>query len=119
MPLKTLIHQTGKVAQLIDALHRGDLEALGAAMEGDSVVEPARACLVPMLAQARSAAKGAGAIAVFIGGAGPTLCALCDNAPTAGRVAVAMKQVYDEAEMTSIARQARVDQAGAKVIRAD
>ncbi len=117
--LKTMIHQTGKVAQLIDALHRSDLEALGAAMEGDLVVEPARACLVPLLAEARMAAKQAGAIAVFIGGAGPTLCALCDNAGTAERVVSAMKRVYSNAEINCAARQSRVDRSGATLLAAD
>ena len=100
----------------MDALHRGDLEALGAAMEGDTVVEPARACLVPHLAAVRAAAKRAGAIAVFIGGAGPTLCALCDSDKTAQHVAENMKQVYCDADMDSIARHTLVNHAGAKAI---
>ncbi|MCY4061027.1 MAG: homoserine kinase, partial [Chloroflexi bacterium] len=118
VPLKTMIHQTGKVAQLVDALHRSDLEAIGASMEGDAVVEPARACLVPLLDEVRSAAKRAGAIAVYIGGAGPTLCALCANSPTAKRVAAVMKQVYHQAGMVSIASHTRVDQTGAKALSA-
>ena len=117
--LKTLIHQTGKVAQLVDALHRGDLEALGAAMEGDTVVEPARACLVPHLAEVRAAARRAGAIAIFVGGAGPTLCALCDNGQTAQHVVSEMKQVYCEAQMESISRHSLVNHVGAKVIQAE
>ena len=40
--LPTMIHQTGVVAKLVDALHRGDLAALGAAIESDRVAEPAR-----------------------------------------------------------------------------
>ena len=119
VPLPTLVHQTGAVAQLVDGLHRGDLEAVGAAMEGDLVVEPARACLMPMLAEARSAAKKAGAIALFIGGAGPTLCALCDSENVAERVAAALKQVYTEAEMDCFARHTKVDLCGAAVLRAD
>lgn len=115
--LRNMIHQTGKVAQLIDALHRGDLEALGAAMEGDQVVEPARACLTPHLTEVRAAAKMAGAIAVFIGGAGPTLCALCDSALTAERAASEMKQVYSQAGMESGARHTLVDQVGAKGLK--
>ncbi len=114
--LKKMIHQTGKVAQLVDALHRGDLEALGAAMEADQVVEPARACLLPMLSEVRAAAKKAGAIAVFIGGAGPTLCALCDAAATAEQVAAEMKQVYRQAKIKSSARHTLVDQVGAHVL---
>ncbi len=116
VPLKALIHQTGKVAQLVDALHRSDLESLGAAMEDDHVVEPARVCLVPLLAEVRAAAKRAGAYSVFIGGAGPTLCALCDTAATAESVAAEMKQIYSEARMDSVARHTQVDLRGATVL---
>lgn len=119
VPLKTMIHQTGKVAQLVDALHRSDLEAIGTSMEGDAVVEPARACLVPLLDEVRSAAKRAGAIAVYIGGAGPTLCALCANSPTAKRVAAEMKQVYNQSGMESIASHTRVNQTGAKALNVE
>ncbi len=116
--LKTMIHQSGAVAQLVDALHRGDLDALGAAMEKDLVIEPARAHLMPMLAEARTAAKGAGAIAVFIGGAGPTLCALCDRQTVAESAAAAMKSVYDEVGMGCRALATKVDCQGATVLNA-
>ena len=119
VPLKTMIHQTGVVAQLIDALHRGDLYALGAAMEKDRVVEPARVCLIPLLAEVRAAAKIAGAIAVFIGGAGPTLCALCESAALAESIANAMKAVYSVAGMRCMAQAAGVDRRGAIVLKAD
>ena len=85
-------------------------------MEDDRVVEPARVCLVPLLAEVRAAAKRAGAFAVFIGGAGPTLCALCDNAATAEGVAAQMQQVYSEARMDSAARHTQVDLRGATVL---
>ena len=111
--LSKLIHQTGKVAQLVDALHRGDLAALGAAIEGDQVVEPARASLMPLHAEARAAAKDAGAIAVFVGGAGPTLCALCDSTESARAVAVAMQNEYARAGMLCRAQATRVDSDGA------
>lgn len=117
--LKQMIHQTGKVAQLVDALHRGDLAALGAAMEGDRVVEPARACLVPYLREVRGAAKRAGAIAVTIGGAGPTLCALCDSTRTAETVAAEMHRVYCQAEMKSSASHTMVDRLGATVLQVE
>ena len=116
--LKSLIHQTGAVAQLVDALHRGDIEAMGAAIEKDQVVEPARAFLMPMLAEVRAAAKRAGAIAVFIGGAGPTLCAICDCAGAAASAASAMKSVYSEAGMACGARSVKVDTHGAVVLDA-
>ena len=60
VPLKTLVHHSGAVAKLVDALHRGDMAALGAAIEQDQVVEPARAALMPMLDEAREAVKAVG-----------------------------------------------------------
>lgn len=117
--LPTLIHQTGKVARLIDALHRGDLHAMAEAMENDLVAEPARASLMPHLQDVRRAAKANGALAVFIGGAGPTLCALCDEALAAERVAGAMKQVYSDSDLKSRALSTRVDRRGSIVIHAE
>lgn len=117
--LKTMIHQTGAVAKLVDALHRGDLAALGAAIENDQVVEPARACLMPMHQEARAAAKQAGAAAVFIGGAGPTLCAICDSAASAKSTACAMQAVYQTANMPCISQATCVDRCGAVVLNAD
>ncbi|MCY3780445.1 MAG: homoserine kinase [Chloroflexi bacterium] len=116
--LKSMIHQTGAVAQLVDALHRGDLKALGAAIEKDQVVEPARAFLMPMLAEVRAAAKQAGATAVFIGGAGPTLCAVCDCRTIAEATVSAMKSVYSEAGMPCDAKSVGVDRLGAIVLDA-
>ena len=117
--LPTLIHQTGKVARLIDALHRGDLQAMAEAMENDLVAEPARASLMPHLQDVRRAAKAAGALAVFIGGAGPTLCALCDAKSAAEVVAGAMKKVYSDRELESRALSTRVDRRGSIVIHAE
>ncbi|MCY4018516.1 MAG: homoserine kinase [Chloroflexi bacterium] len=117
--LPTLIHQTGKVARLIDALHRGDLHALAEAMENDLVAEPARASLMPHLQDVRKAAKGSGALAVFIGGAGPTLCALCDAKAVAEKVAVAMKNVYRERKLESRALSTQVDRRGSIVMHAE
>ena len=119
VPLKLLIHQTGMVGRLVDALHRGDMMALGAAMEGDKVIEAARACLMPLLAEMRALAKRKGAIALFIGGAGPTLCALCDCAATARTVAAAMEAEYQHAGLDCIAQAACVDRRGAVVLRAE
>lgn len=116
--LQTMIHQTGAVAKLVDALHRGDLAALGEAIENDRVVEPARACLMPMHKEARAAAKQAGAAAVFIGGAGPTLCAICESATIAESTASEMQAVYQAADTPSISQSTCVDECGAVVLNA-
>lgn len=119
VPLKTMVHQTGAVAELVDALHCGDIVAIARAMEADKVVEPARAHLMPYLAEARVAAKHAGALALVISGAGPTLCAVCDAAAVAEQVAEAMKGIYDDAELGCRTRCGQVLKEGAQVLRVE
>ena len=114
--LKTMIHQTGQVARVVDALHRGDLEALADAMENDRVVEPARAGLMPLLDEVRYSAKQAGAMSVFIGGAGPTLCAVCDDEATSKNVAETMHLQYNDANMACLSQSTKVDMQGATII---
>lgn len=114
--LKAMIAQTAGVAQLIDALYRGDIEAIGAAMERDGVVEPARAHLMPMLAEVRIAAKNAGAFGLVISGAGPTLAAVCDSGEMASAVAAAMGMVYASVNIGATTRVSCVNMTGARVI---
>jgi homoserine kinase len=113
--LKTMVKQTGAVAELMDALYRGDVPAMAKAMEGDTVVEPARAHLMPYLPEIRFAAKRAGALGLVISGAGPTLCAICDEASIAERVASDMQAVYTSAGLASIIRFCKVMKDGATV----
>lgn len=113
--LKTMVQQTGTVAEFMDALYRGDLQAMAKAMEGDMVIEPARAHLMPYLHEIRFAAKRAGALGLVISGAGPTLCAICEDASTAERVACDMQAVYQSAGLASIIRACAVMNEGATV----
>jgi homoserine kinase len=111
--LHTMVGQTAAVARLIDALYREDLEAIAAAMESDRVVEPARAHLMPMLADMRMTAKRAGALGLVISGAGPTLCAICADEKTADIVSKALEVAYAEAGYGSSARYTQVSSSGA------
>jgi homoserine kinase len=117
--LATMVHQTGVVAELVDALYRSDIERLAHAMEADKVVEPARAHLMPYLHEVRFAAKRAGALGMVISGAGPTLCAICDASTVAKRVVEAMKAIYDDAGIVSRIRYGQVWQDGAQVLKAE
>jgi homoserine kinase len=117
--LATMVHQTGVVAELVDALYRSDIERLAHAMEADKVVEPARAHLMPLLHEVRFAAKRAGALGMVISGAGPTLCAVCDDNTVAKRVVEAMKAIYDDAGIASRIRYGKVWQDGAQVLKAE
>lgn len=112
IPLKTMVKQTGGVARLMDALYRDDLEALAAAMETDTVVEPARAHLMPMLSEMRMVARREGALGLVISGAGPTLCSVCGDAMTAERVAKTMQHTYESAGIAAVGRHTQVSPRG-------
>lgn len=114
--LRTMVAQTAGVARLIDAIHRGDLEALAAAMESDGVIEPARQSLMPLLAEIRSAAKAAGAFGLAISGAGPTLGAVCAGERDAQRVMTAMHAVYALAGIPSQSRWTQIASGGARTL---
>lgn len=114
--LAQLVRQTGAVAELIDALYRSDISVMARTMESDGVIEPARKHLMPYLDMVRVAAKRAGALAVVISGAGPTLCAICDDSSIAERVAEAMKAVYDINHMASTVRFSGILKGGARVL---
>ncbi len=79
-----------RLAAFIDALHRHDGPA-AARLLRDELVEPHRAQLVPGLAEARTAALAAGALAFGLSGSGPTCVALVDSAEAATAVAAAIE----------------------------
>ena len=114
--LKTLVHQTGAVALLIDAIYRGDVPEMARAMVQDAVVEPARAHLMPLLGDVRLAAEKAGALGLVISGAGPTLCAVCDDGAICDAVVDVMHNVYQAADIGCDVRHTYVIKDGAKVL---
>lgn len=111
--LKQMVQQTGAVAELMDAIYRGDVRDMAAAMERDGIVEPAREHLMPLFAQMRPLAKEHGALALVISGAGPTLCAVCESDEIAARVAQAMKDHYATKGYEALARHGKVRAEGA------
>lgn len=115
VPIKSMIRHTGAVAAFVDALYRGDVEAMADAMEFDLVIEPARKHLMPYLDEVRFSAKRAGALALVISGAGPTLMAVCNSADISQQVTEAMKAIYDAAGIASEARATCVLNEGSNV----
>ncbi|MDX2140379.1 MAG: homoserine kinase [Chloroflexota bacterium] len=116
IPLKAMVTQTASVAYLIHTIYSGDVVAMGQAMERDGIIEPARAHLMPLLDEARVAAKANGAHGLVISGAGPSLCAVCDDGETAARVADALRHVYDSSGIGCKAFATRVNESGARVV---
>jgi homoserine kinase len=113
IPLKTMVTQTGLAAAVIHALHTNDLALLARVMQQDTIIAPARASLIPGLAQAHDAARDAGALVSIISGAGPTLCAFCDSPEKANAAADAFGQVYDALGIANTTRTARPNLLGA------
>lgn len=116
IPLQDMVHQTGQVACFIHALHTGDLNLLGQAASYDKVIEPARVHLIPYLREAKLVAHDAGALATFIGGAGPTLCSFCDSEETAQKTANNIQALYRERQVATTIQVTTIAQKGAYVL---
>ncbi|MGJ5755302.1 4-diphosphocytidyl-2-C-methyl-D-erythritol kinase [Streptomyces puniciscabiei] len=76
-------------AELLQALAKGDVEALAAAVSND--LQPAALSLFPELAETLAAGRGAGALAVLVSGSGPTTAFLARDAESAEKVAAALR----------------------------
>ncbi len=115
VPLKTMVKQTAGVARLMNAIYQGNVAQMAAAMEMDTVVEPARSHLIPHISEARVLAKEAGALALVISGAGPTLCAVCEDVDAALLTAQVVTALYEDAGIGADRRVGTVLEGGAYV----
>jgi homoserine kinase len=91
--LSDAVENCRNAACLALAVERGDL-ALWGRSTLDRLAEPARASLLPGLAEARQAALAAGALGFSISGSGPAVFALCDGAAVARRAASEMARAF-------------------------
>ncbi|HRY72279.1 MAG TPA: homoserine kinase [Spirochaetia bacterium] len=91
VPFKDAVRNSGRAALVAAALAARDYGALGLACS-DRLHEPYRAPLVPGFAEVTAAAREAGALAVFLSGAGPTVMALglAEDSGFAARMAPAL-----------------------------
>ena len=91
VPLGKVAQNIGGAASIIAGILSEDIALMGRGMV-DSIVEPARAHLVPGYAEVRKAALLAGAEGVAISGAGPSMMAIVDKTKVrASSVAEAMR----------------------------
>lgn len=116
IPLKAMVHQTGVVAELIHALHMGNIHLLARSMQMDTVVEPARAKLIPFLKEAKEMAYRAGALATVISGSGPTLCSLCLTLMDAEAVNHTLVGFYEAEKIGAAAHAATPSVLGAAIV---
>ncbi|PAZ10458.1 4-(cytidine 5'-diphospho)-2-C-methyl-D-erythritol kinase [Streptomyces sp. SA15] len=75
--------------ELLDALAKGDPDALAATVSND--LEPAALSLFPGLADTLAAGRAAGALAALVSGSGPTTAFLAREADSAAKVAETLR----------------------------
>jgi homoserine kinase len=112
VPLEDAVHNLSSVALLPHAMAKD--ERLLIDLLQDRLHEPYRARLVPGFYAVRKAARKAGAYAVTLSGAGPTLLAFAPAAK-AKRVAAAMRRAFLRSGVESRTMDLKVDMQGAIV----
>ncbi|HNQ94578.1 MAG TPA: homoserine kinase [Anaerolineales bacterium] len=91
--MRNAIHNIGRTALVVEAFRSGDLILLGKVMS-DKLHQPYRLRLIPGAASAMDAAKEAGASAVALSGAGPSVIAFSTGEAGVGE---SMKRAYEAA----------------------
>ena len=97
------VFNIGRTAFVVEALRTGDLELLGKVMD-DRLHQPYRLKLIPGGEAVFMSARRAGAAAVALSGAGPTIIAFCppDGEPGMTQsIAMAMVDAFDRAGVLS------------------
>ena len=111
--LKDATYNLGRVALVVEALRTGDLDLLGRVMD-DRLHQPYRLPLIPGAYQAVAAGRAAGAAAVALSGAGPSLIAFTPGDP--GPAAAAMQAAFQQAGLSSRAFLLKTTSQGAPII---
>ena len=98
--LKAAVHNISHAVLVTEAFRNGDLDLLGKAMT-DLLHQPYRLKLIPGAESAMDAAKEAGAAAVALSGAGPSLIAFSSKSETA-IIGESMKRAFEAAGLLNV-----------------
>lgn len=115
IPLRSAVSQWGNVGGLVAGLMSGDVELVGRSMR-DVVAEPHRKRFIPGFDSLRDAVLEAGALAMNISGAGPSVFALSSSMETAARVGEVMKAHFADRGISSDIYVSKVSNRGARVL---
>jgi len=110
--MKDAVHNISHAALVLEAFRCGDLSLLGEAMT-DTLHQPYRMKLIPGAESAMEAAKEAGAAAVALSGAGPSLIAFSSEAEAG--IGESMKRAYEAAGLKARIFNLRVSGRGAEI----
>lgn len=111
------VFNTGRAALFVAAMASGDLDVLDEATQ-DRIHQPYRASLFPPLYDIFKAAKGAGAHAAWLSGAGSSVAALCPD-DRARDAAAAMLEALKAAGMGGRTLVTRIASHGAEVAKVE
>ena len=109
--MKDAIHNISRALLVTEAFRNGDLDLLNKAMT-DTLHQPYRLSLIPGGREAMDAAKEAGASAVALSGAGPSLIAFSANRDPA--IGEAMRRAFEGAGLTARTFQLKMSNHGAE-----
>ena len=99
--MENLVHNVGHAATMAAGFATGDVDLIGKSM-CDTIVEPARAFMIPGYQKVKKNALKAGACGVAISGAGPAVIAIVNSDNTIpSRVAKAMEKGFESSDVSS------------------
>ncbi len=110
--IKNAVHNISRAVLVTEAFRNGDLNLLGQAMN-DKLHQPYRLRLIPGAMSAMEAAKEAGASAVALSGAGPSLIAFSSKAEAG--IGTSMKRAFEQAGLTARIFHLRGSSRGAEI----
>ena len=116
VPHRDAAAQAASLAFLLDALRAGDWPEVGRALLSDRLAEPFRAPLVPVYADVRRAALGAGALGFALSGSGPAMMALAASGDDAPAVLDAMLEACRARGVEATGWLAEVDTEGVRTL---
>ena len=96
--LEKAITQWGNLGGLIAGLYSENYDLIGRSLK-DVIIEPLRSILIPAFDSVKENSLKAGALGCGISGSGPSIFALSKGYDTAERVAIAMKEVYQNTQI--------------------
>jgi homoserine kinase len=108
------VFNVSRAVLVIKSLETGDLALMGEVME-DSLHQPYRLPLIPGARAAIQAARQAGASAVALSGAGPSLIAF-SRQPSDPGIGLAMQQAFEQAGLAARIFPLNISQSGASVV---
>jgi homoserine kinase len=100
VPLKDVVHNISGAATIVAGFALKDVEIITKGID-DAIIEPARKHLIPGYDSVKQNAISAGALAVTISGAGPSMIAFLKTSKNAKTVAAAMVKGFKETGIES------------------